>query len=276
MSWLSVLLIWPYFRVAGFFDRKVDSDGNIIRYKARLVARGDRQREFIHYNDTYSPVARMKSIRVLLALAAKMKMPIHQMDVKTAFLNADMDRDLFMKPPPNFQLPPGKDDYVWKLKKSLYGLKQASRLWGDHLANTLSSLGFVRSSADNCIWTRQRNGHYTYIGCYVDDLLIMGTAQDQVDQVKASLSSTYTMKDLGLMKWCLGMRVTQSPNGDISLDQSLAIKDLCQTYGISSNTSHRPYDKLPELSTVHISLLMTVRKLNKIVFSCLINLIEVL
>jgi len=168
----------------------------------------------------------MKSIRVLLALAAKKRMAVHQMDVKTAFLNADVDRDLYMSPPPNAPLPTDKQDYVWKLKKSLYGLKQASKLWGEHLASTLLSMGFVRSSADNCIWTRLRHGEYTYIGCYVDDLIITGTDTQQMNDVKSHFSTIYTMKDLGLMEWCLGMRFTQHPDGRISIDQSLAIQQL--------------------------------------------------
>ena len=131
---------------------KRKADGSVERYKARLVAKGFNQKEGIDYNETFAPVAKFCSIRALLALAAREDMEIHQMDVKTAFLNGDLDEDIYMKQPQGYVVD-GKEDYVCKLHKALYGLKQAGRAWYKKIDNVLlHTLGFKRSQADHCVY----------------------------------------------------------------------------------------------------------------------------
>ena len=136
---------------------KQNADGSIERYKARLVAKGFSQKEGIDYTETFAPVAKFCSIRALLALAAQQDMEIHQMDVKTAFLNGDIDVDIYMKQPQGYVIK-GKEDYVCKLHKSLYGLKQAGRAWYQKIDNVLvHTLGFIRSQADHCVYVYNDN-----------------------------------------------------------------------------------------------------------------------
>ena len=122
------------------FRYKLGSDGQIEKYKARLVAQGFSQVEGIDYNETFAPVTKFNSIRLLLALSARYDWEIHQMDVKSAFLNGELNEEIYMRVPPGYKAAPGT---VWRLKKALYGLKQASREWYKKLSSELSSLGFT-------------------------------------------------------------------------------------------------------------------------------------
>nr|GEU88987.1 zinc finger, CCHC-type [Tanacetum cinerariifolium] len=155
--------------------RKMKVDGSIDKYKARLVIQGFRQKEGIDFFDTYFLVARITSIRLLLALAAIHDLVIHQVDVKTAFLNGDLDEEIYMKQPEGFVMY-GHENKVCKLKKSLYGLKQAPKQWHQKFDEVVLSNGFSLNQADK---------------------LIFGTDQVQVDKTKEFLSSKFDMKDLG-------------------------------------------------------------------------------
>ena len=125
------------------FRNKIDKEGNVIRNKARLVAQGYSQMEGVDYDETFAPVARMESIRILLALACQLKFKLYQMDVKAAFLNGILKEDVYVTQPKGF-IDPHFSDYVLYLKKALYGLKQAPRAWYDRLTQYLVSHGFTR------------------------------------------------------------------------------------------------------------------------------------
>ena len=138
-------------------QKEARPDGTIEKYKARLVAKGYDQKEEEHFLDTYSPVARLATIRVLLSLAASHGLLVHQMDVKTAFLNGELNEEIYMQQPDGFVID-GQERKVCRLLKSLYGLKQAPKQWHDKFNTTLTSVGFVVNEADKCVYytTRKR------------------------------------------------------------------------------------------------------------------------
>nr|GFB19748.1 zinc finger, CCHC-type [Tanacetum cinerariifolium] len=172
-------------------------DGNIDKYKARLVIQCFRQKEGIDLVNTYAPVARISTIRLLLALPAIHDLVIHQMNVITAFLNGDLDEEIYMKQPEGFVMP-GRESKVCKLKKLLYGLKQAPKQWHQKFDDVVLSNSFSLNQADKCMYSKfDASGKGVIICLYVDDMLIFGTDQDQVNKTKEFLSSKFDIKDLG-------------------------------------------------------------------------------
>ena len=135
------------------FKRKMKTDGSINKYKARLVIKGYRQREGLDYFDTYSPVTRINSIRMILAIAALRNLEVHQMDVKIAFLNGDLEEEIYMEQPEGF-IVPGQEKKVCKLVKSLYGLKQALKQWHEKFDNTMITNGFRINECDKCVYIK--------------------------------------------------------------------------------------------------------------------------
>uniref|UniRef100_A0A2N9HDI0 CCHC-type domain-containing protein n=1 Tax=Fagus sylvatica TaxID=28930 RepID=A0A2N9HDI0_FAGSY len=177
------------------FRRKYRTDGTIQTFKVRLVAKGFRQREGIDYFDTYAPVARITSIRVLIALASIYKLVVHQMDVKTAFLNGDLDEEVYMDQPEGFVLP-GNEKKVCKLVKSLYGLKQAPKQWHEKFDTVILANGFKHNGADKCVYSKFTSEYGVIVCLYVDDMLIFGTNMLGVCETKKYLASVFKMKDL--------------------------------------------------------------------------------
>lgn len=137
------------------FRVKYNGEGQVERFKGRLIAQGYSQKYGIDYDETFSPVARFSSIRTLIAFAVEMGMQIHQMGVVTAFLNGDLKEEIYMQQPPGYNQP-RKEGLVCKLKKSLYGLKQSPRCWNEKLCEYLKLLGFKQSNADPCVFVRQK------------------------------------------------------------------------------------------------------------------------
>ena len=162
------------------FRVKYDSNGQVERFKGRLVAQGYSQKYGIDYDETLSPVARFSSICTLLAFAVEMGMQIHQMDVVTAFLNGDLKEEIYMQQPSGY-IQPDKNGLVCKLKKSLYGLKQSPRCWNEKLCEHLKSLGFKESVADPCIFVRQKK-ELQIIVVYVDDLILLSKSSEQMHE----------------------------------------------------------------------------------------------
>ena len=163
------------------------SDGIIEKYKARLVAKGYTQKEGEDFFDTYSPVARIATIRVLLALAASYGLHVHQMDVNTAFLYGELEEEIYIEQLDGFVVP-GEENEVCRLIKSLYGLKQAPKQWHEKFDTTLTSAGFNVNKADKCVYYRYGGGEGVILCLYVDDILIFGTSTAVIDEVKAFLS----------------------------------------------------------------------------------------
>ncbi|KAL0301466.1 UNVERIFIED_CONTAM: Retrovirus-related Pol polyprotein from transposon TNT 1-94 [Sesamum radiatum] len=176
------------------FKKNMKVDGTIEKFKARLVIQGFRQRPGIDYSDIYAPVARISTIRLLIALASIHNLVIHQMDVKTAFLNGDLDEEVYMKQLEGFIMPSNKHK-VCKLVKSLYGLKQAPKQWHKKFDEVVLSSGYHLNQSDKCVYNKFDNsGNGVIICLYVDDMLIFGTNQQQVDLTKEFLSSRFSMK----------------------------------------------------------------------------------
>ena len=177
-----------------------------------IVAKGFKQREGVDYFDTYAPVARIISIRVLLALASIYKFIVHQMDVKTAFLNGDLDDEVYMKQPEGFVLPINEKK-VCKLVKSLYGLKQASKQWHEKFDLVILSDSFVHNSSDKCMYSKFTKEYEVIVCLYVDDMLIFGTNMKGVCEIKKYLSSMFQMKDLNEVDTILGIKIKRHSKG---------------------------------------------------------------
>jgi transposase InsO family protein len=215
------------------FKIKRHADGSIDRYKARLVAKGFSQKEGLDYKETFAPVAKFASIRTLLALAAHQDYEIHQMDVKTAYLNGDLDVELYMTQPEGFVVA-GQEELVCKLRKSLYGLKQAGRAWFEKINTALIKMDFTPLDSDHCVYVRHRGDEVMYIVLYVDDLLLIGSSLAEVKQLKTDLSARFEMTDLGEAEYVLGLQLTRNRRArTLSLSQSDYIRRLLERYGMS-------------------------------------------
>ena len=196
------------------FKRKLKAYGSIDKYKARLVAKGYRQKEGLDYFDTYSPVSKITSIRMLIAIASLNNMEIHHMDVKTVFLNGELDEEIYMEQPEGFVVQ-GQENKVCKLVKSLYVLKQAPKQWHEKFDHTMLSLGFKINECDKCVYIKKYTNSCVFVCLYVDDMLIMGTSKDVIMSTKKLLSSIFDMKDLGLADVILGVQIKRNNEGYI-------------------------------------------------------------
>ena len=213
------------------YSIKFDKDGN-ERFKARFVAKGYSQLPGIDFHETFSPTARITSIRVLMQIAIQYDLVIHQMDVKTAFLNAPIDCELYVEQPEGFVEGNENDEkLVGKLKKSLYGLKQSGRNWYSMLHSYLQEQGFSQSFADTCVYTRHNKGEMTIIIVWVDDIIIASSSLSTVNDIKKCLSSKFQMKDLGEISCFLGIKFLR--DGDtIKMNQSRYVENMLVKFGM--------------------------------------------
>ena len=177
------------------FRRKYNTNGSIQTFKARLVAKGFKQKEGVDYFDAYALVARITSIRVLLVLASIYKLIVHQMDVKTAFLNGDLDEEVYMEQLEGFVLPRNEKKFC-KLVKSLYGLKQAPKQRHEKFDSVILTDGCVHNNSDKCMHSKFTKEYGVIVCLHVDDMLIFGTNMKGVYETKKYLSSMFQMKDL--------------------------------------------------------------------------------
>ncbi|CAA0827649.1 cysteine-rich RLK (RECEPTOR-like protein kinase) 8 [Striga hermonthica] len=187
---------------------KRDESGAIVKHKARLVARGFVQREGIDFEEVFAPVARMESVRLLLAMAAAKDWHIHHMDVKSAFLNGELAETVFVKQAPGFAVK-GEEHKVLRLRKALYGLRQAPRAWNAKLDATLGTLGFTRCATEHALYTRRRGKEELIVGVYVDDLIITGAREEDINGFKREMATRFRMSDLGQLSYYLGIEVKQ-------------------------------------------------------------------
>ena len=185
------------------FKTKKDSKGNVERYKARLVAKGFTQKEGIDYKETFSLVSSKDSFRILVA---HFNHELRQMDVKTTFLNGDIDETIYMVQPENFVSGDAKQ-MVFKLKKSIYGLKQASRQWYYKFHQVVISFSFEMNLADDCIYHKFSGSKYIFLVLYVDDILLATNDIGLLHETKRFLSKQFEMKDLGDASFVLGIQI---------------------------------------------------------------------
>ncbi|KAK4399873.1 Retrovirus-related Pol polyprotein from transposon RE1 [Sesamum angolense] len=186
---------------------KLKPDGSVDRYKARLVAKGYNQIEGIDYVERFSPVAKAVTVRIFLALASGYSWAIHQVDINNAFLHGYLDEDIYMIPPEGYNVSQGK---VCKLRRSLYGLKQASRQWNQEFTSQLLKYGFMQSQNDHCLFIQTRAHDVVFLLVYVDDVLITSSKESLISPVKDYLHKLFTIKDMGPAKYFLGLEIARS------------------------------------------------------------------
>jgi len=215
------------------FTIKLRSDGSIDRYKARLVVLGNKQEFGLDYEETFAPVAKMTTVRTILAIAASESWPLHQMDVKNAFLHGDLKEDVFIKLPVGMPTPP---QTVCKLKRSLYGLKQAPRVWFEKFRTTLLGFSFTQSQYDPSLFIQRNSTGIVVLLVYVDDIVVTGSDREGISKIKELLHSCFHMKDLGHLTYFLGLEVHSQQKG-ISVTQHKYIQDLIQLAGLTKATT---------------------------------------
>ncbi|KAK1608614.1 hypothetical protein QYE76_032287 [Lolium multiflorum] len=212
------------------FKRKTDADGNVTVYKARLVAKGFRQIQGVDYDETFSPVAKLKSVRILLAIAAFFDYEIWQMDVKTAFLNGDIEEELYMVQPKGF-VDPKNADMVCKLQRSIYGLKQASRSWNRRFDKVIKDFGFIQCHGEACIYKKVSGSSVAFLILYVDDILLIGNDIELLSSVKGYLNKCFSMKDLGEAAYILGIKIYRDRSRRlIGLSQSTYLDKILKKF----------------------------------------------
>ncbi|KAL0416319.1 UNVERIFIED_CONTAM: hypothetical protein Slati_3463800 [Sesamum latifolium] len=188
------------------YKRKFGADGEVTAFKARFIAKGYTQRPRVDFEETYSPVAMAKSIRILLAIAAWYDYEIWQMDVKTAFLNGFIEEEIYMDQPEDFTTV-GEEQKVCRLERSIYGLKQASRSWNTHFDEVIRGYDFIKNDYDPCIYKKISGSSVAYLMLYVDDILLIGNDVKMLDHVKAWLSAQFSMKNIGEASYILGIKI---------------------------------------------------------------------
>ncbi|GKB53032.1 retrovirus-related pol polyprotein from transposon TNT 1-94 [Tanacetum coccineum] len=215
------------------FRNKLDENGIVSRNKARLVAQGYNQQEGIDYDETYAPVARLESIRILLAYACALDFKLFQMDVKSAFLNGFINEEVYVAQPPGF-IDFEKPDHVYKLKKALYGLKQAPKAWYDRLKAFLIKHEYKIGMVDNILFTKKKSLNLIIVQIYVDDIIFGSTYQEMCDEFSQIMHDEYEMSMMGELNFFLGLQIKQMEDG-IFFNQSKYINEMLKKYGLEDS-----------------------------------------
>lgn len=219
------------------FKIKRDENGYITRYKARLVARGHEQKYGLDYDEVYTPVARYEVIRMLFALAVEDEMHLHQMDVVTAYIQGDLEEEVYMEQP-TMCSEKYESDKVCKLKRPIYGLKQSGRAWYKRLNKFLLCIGFKNNEVNPCVYVCENQDIRTVIVIYVDDLLIACANKNNLLTIKRQLSAEFKMKDMGPVKHILGISVERDgPVGTITIMQKQYINDVISRFNMKDANS---------------------------------------
>ena len=214
------------------FKTKRDLNGEVERYKARLIAKGYTQKEGIDYKETFSPVSSKDSFRTIMALMAHFDLKLFQMDVKTAFLNGDIDETIYMMQPENF-LSSDTKKMVCKLNKSIFGLKQASRQWYYKFHQVIISSGFDMKMVDDCIYHTLSRSNHIYLVLYVDHILLATNDIGMLHETKRFISKKFEMKDLGDASFVLGIQIHRDYSRAIlGLSQKSYIEKVLKRFGI--------------------------------------------
>ncbi|GKA88230.1 retrovirus-related pol polyprotein from transposon TNT 1-94 [Tanacetum coccineum] len=209
---------------------KLDEYGDVLKNKARLVAKGYRQEEGIDFEESFAPVARIEAIRIFIANAATKNMIIYQMDVKTAFLNGDLQEEVFVSQPEGFE-DQDNPTHVYRLKKALYGLKQAPRAWYDTLSKFLLANNFFKGTVDPTLFSRKSGKHILLVQIYVDDIIFASMDHNACHIFSKEMSSKFQMSIMGQISFFLGLQVSQSPRG-IFINQAKYALETLKNYGM--------------------------------------------
>ena len=176
---------------------KLKVDGNINQYKVRLVANGYTQKYGVDYQETFAPVVKLNIVRILISVAAKQDQPLHQFDLKIAFLNGDLEEEVQMELPPNVKYGSLHNQNVCKLKKSLYGLKQLSRSWFGRFTSAMKLIGLRQSNSDHTLFIKHNGEKLMALILYIDDMILTGNNPEEMERLKKYLAIKFEMKDLG-------------------------------------------------------------------------------
>ncbi|WZZ37770.1 hypothetical protein YC2023_034029 [Brassica napus] len=203
------------------------------RYKARLVVKGFNQKKVIDFEEIFSQVVKMSSIRVVLGLAAVLDLEIEQLDVKMAFLHGELEEEIYMEQPEGFKVP-GKEELVCRLRKSLYGLKQAPRQWYKKFDSFMVDRNFKKTKNDHCVFIkRYESGDFLILLLYVDDMLIVGQDRNKIAALKKDLGRCFVMKDLGQARQILGMNITRNkPKKLLWLSQERYVERVLERFNM--------------------------------------------
>lgn len=223
------------------YKLKRDNNGKIIKHKARLVAKVYVQKQGIDFEEVFAPVTRLETVKLLLALAAKNSWEVHHLDVKSAFLNGDLEETVYVSQPKGF-VQKNKEHMVYRLVKALYGLRQAPRAWYAKLNKCLESLGFTKCPYEHAVYTKREGDEALIIGVYVDDMLITGTNVAIINKFKTEMSEQFEMSDLGKLSYYLGLEVEQEKDCT-KIRQSTYARKLLEKAGLSEcNPSKYPME----------------------------------
>ncbi|RVX02348.1 Retrovirus-related Pol polyprotein from transposon RE1 [Vitis vinifera] len=243
---LGILLFYPLVNlqlvVVGSMQLRLVPDGQVDRLKARLVAKGYTQVYGSDYGDTFSPVAKIASVRLLLSMAAMCSWPLYQLDIKNVFLHGDLVEEVYMEQPPGF-VAQGESGLVCRLRRSLYGLKQSPRAWFSRFSSVVQEFGMLRSTADHSVFYHHNSlGQCIYLVVYVDDIVITGSDQDGIQKLKQHLFTHFQTKDLGKLKYFLGIEIAQSSSGVVLSQRKYALDILEETGMLDCKPVDTPMD----------------------------------
>ncbi|GJR55105.1 ribonuclease H-like domain-containing protein [Tanacetum coccineum] len=223
------------------FKHKFHADGTLSRYKARLVANGSNQQHGVDFDETFSPVVKPATIRTVLSLAVSRQWPIHQLDVKNAFLNGDLSETVYMHQPPGF-VDSRYPNHVCLLQRSLYGLKQAPRAWFQRFAGYATRAGFSPSRCDSSLFIYTQGSQVAYLLIYVDDIILTASSPVLLQQIVDSLHKEFDMTDLGALNYFLGISVVRHPTGLFLSQKKYARQLLERAHMVNCNPSRTPID----------------------------------
>ncbi|KAJ0829337.1 putative RNA-directed DNA polymerase [Helianthus annuus] len=213
------------------FKTKIGADGELIKHKARLVAKGYSQKYGIDYEETFAPVARFETIRLVIAIAALRGWILHQLDVKSAFLNGDLEEEIYVEQPEGFQVK-GEESKVYRLYKALYGLKQAPRSWYSKIDGYFNSNGYVRSPNEATLYVKTNALGIIYVCLYVDDIICTSSSGMMIAEFKAGMKKVFEMTDLGKLQYFLGLEIKQTHEG-VFISQEKYALNLISKFGMT-------------------------------------------
>ena len=215
------------------FKRKLNADGEVERYKARLVALGYSQQHGADYDDTFCPVVRFESVRMLIAIAVQLGLKLHQMDITAAFLNGDLKEDVYLSSPEGLEVNGSRGKVFCKLKKSLYGLRQSPRCWNSTLDAKLREMGFRQTPSDPCMYITSSEGKPLILAVYVDDIILAGKSEKLISEVKRKLAQYFEVKDLGILHHFLGVKVSYNEEtGSVWIGQPRYTEKVLEKFGM--------------------------------------------
>ena len=219
------------------YDLKLDKDQQtILKYKARLVARGFTQKYGVDYDDVFAPTMNIKTMRILLAIAARDNVNVLQYDVSAAFLHAKLEHDVYIEQPEGYDDPRyPRDKYIYKLKRAMYGLKNAGYEWSKHFMNILRNLGFVQNTKDDCLWTFRKGTSYIHYLFHVDDIMAVSNDNKLRDSMYEDVKKQVDIRNEGELSMFLGMNIMRMDDGSFTIDQSKYIEKIANRFGINDS-----------------------------------------